>query len=256
MLYIDLNCDLGESFGKYTIGNDEKVLKYVTSVNIACGFHAGDPVIMERTVKLAIEKGIAIGAHPGYPDLMGFGRRNMDISIHEARSYMIYQIGALKAFVESYGGKLQHVKPHGALYNMASVDYALAKALAEAVYDVDRELIFMGLANSTMTKAAKDTGLNVAHEVFADRAYNDDGTLVSRKLEGAVIHDTEVCVRRVLSMIKEGKVTSIDGTDIQIKADSICIHGDNSMALEFAKNLKKKLSEQYIGFRPLFAFKS
>ncbi len=241
MLSVDLNCDLGESFGNYVIGNDEKVLDYVTSVNIACGFHAGDPVVMEKTVKMAIEKGVAIGAHPGYPDLMGFGRRNISISNEEARAYMIYQIGALKAFVESYGGRLQHVKPHGALYNTAAKDYKLAKILAEAVYDIDKDLILMGLSNSQLIRAAKDVGLRVSNEVFADRAYNDDGSLVSRKLEGAVIHDTEICVGRVLNMIKKGTVKSIDGTDIEIKANSICVHGDNSMAVEFAKILRKNL---------------
>lgn len=251
MFYVDLNCDLGESFGNYVIGNDEKILDYVTSVNIACGFHAGDPVVMENTVKKALEKGVAIGAHPGYPDLMGFGRRSMNISLEEARAYIIYQVGALKTFVEAYGGKLQHVKPHGALYNAASKDYNLARALAEAVYDIDSELIFMGLSNSIMTKAAEDVGLRVAHEVFADRAYNKDGTLVSRKIKGAVIHDTDLCIERVLNMIKNCKVKTIDGTDIEIKADSICIHGDNEMALEFAKNLKEKLREHEIHIRAL-----
>jgi UPF0271 protein len=238
---VDLNCDLGESFGNYVLGKDELVLDYVTSVNIACGFHAGDPVVMEKTVKKAIEKGVAIGAHPGYPDLMGFGRRNMNISLEEARAYMIYQVGALKSFVESYGGRLQHVKPHGALYNTAAKDYELAKALAEAVYDIDKNLIFMGLSDSQMIKAAKDVGLRVSNEVFADRAYNNDGTLVSRKLEGAVIRDTKVCVSRVLDMMKKGSVKAIDDTEIEIKADSICVHGDNEMAVEFTKNLREKL---------------
>lgn len=251
MLKIDLNCDLGESFGNYRIGNDEKLLDYVTSVNIACGFHAGDPVVMEETVKMAIKKEIMIGAHPGYPDLMGFGRRNMNIRFEEARAYMIYQIGALKAFVEGYGGKLQHVKPHGALYNAAAKDYKLSTALAQAVYDVDKDLIFMGLSNSEMIKAAKDVGLKVAKEVFADRAYNKDGTLVSRKLEDAVIHDTEICVNRVLSMIKKGIVRTIDGTDVKIKANSICVHGDNLMAVEFIKTLREKLAENGVEFKAL-----
>lgn len=251
MFYVDLNCDLGESFGRYTIGNDEKVLHYVTSVNIACGFHAGDPMVMRSTVKKAIEKEVAIGAHPGYPDLMGFGRRDMNIDIEEAKAYMTYQIGALKAFVESYGGKLQHVKPHGALYNRACKDYKLARALTEAVYDIDSEIIFMGLSNSIMIKAANDVGLRAAHEVFADRAYNSDCTLVSRKLKGSVIYNIQTCVKRVLRMIKEGKVKAIDGTDIEIKANSICIHGDNSMALEFAKSLRQELEEEDIVFKPL-----
>lgn len=251
MFNVDLNSDLGESFGNYVIGNDEKVLDYVTSVNIACGFHAGDPVVMEKTVKMAIDKGVAIGAHPGYPDLMGFGRRNMNISLEEARSYMIYQIGALKTFVESCGGKLRHVKPHGALYNTAAKNYELAKTLAKAVYDVDKDLIFMGLSNSEMIKAGKDVELKVANEVFADRAYNKDGTLVSRKKEGAVIHDTEVCVKRVLDMVKNGVVETIDGKKIEITADSICVHGDNEMALEFTKTLREKLSENNVMLKSL-----
>ncbi|SKC40774.1 LamB/YcsF family protein [Maledivibacter halophilus] len=251
MFSVDLNSDLGESFGNYIIGNDEKVLDYVTSVNIACGFHGGDPVVMERTVKMAVEKGVAIGAHPGYPDLMGFGRRNMNISLEEARSYMIYQIGALKTFVESCGGRLQHVKPHGALYNTAAKDYELAKTLAKAVYDVDKDLIFMGLSNSELTRAGKDVGLKVANEVFADRAYNNDGTLVSRKIKGAVIHDTELCVNRVLDMVKNGTVESVNGSKIEIVANSICVHGDNEMALEFTKTLREKLSENGVMLKSL-----
>ncbi len=246
MISIDLNSDLGESFGRYIIGNDEKVLDHVSSVNIACGFHAGDPMVMENTVKMALEKGVAIGAHPGYPDLMGFGRRDINVTLEEARSYIIYQVGALKGFVEAYGGKLQHVKPHGALYNTAAKDYGLAKAIAEAIYDIDRELIFVGLSNSQMIEAAKDTGLRVANEVFADRAYNSDGTLVSRKLEGSVIHDTEVCRSRVVMMLKEGKVLTIDGKYIDISAETICLHGDNVKALEFAKTLKETLLSEGI----------
>ena len=251
MLYVDLNSDLGESFGNYTLGNDEKVLEYVTSINIACGFHAGDPVVMEKTVKLALSKGVAIGAHPGFPDLMGFGRRNMDISYQEARAYMIYQIGALKAFVEACGGRLQHVKPHGALYNMAAKDYGLAKALAEAVYDVDHKMIFMGLANSVMLQAAKDTGLRVAHEVFADRAYNKDGSLVSRHEKGAVIHDQDICAGQVLNMLQNGRVSTKDGSALEIQADSVCIHGDNPKALVFIHSLREKLLSYNIGFKAL-----
>ncbi|MTI70455.1 MAG: 5-oxoprolinase subunit PxpA [Firmicutes bacterium] len=251
MFSVDLNCDLGESFGNYVLGSDEKILDYVTSINVACGFHAGDPIVMDETVKMAIKKGVSIGAHPGYPDLLGFGRRNMDISLKEAKAYMIYQIGALKAFVEANGGKLQHVKPHGAMYNKAAKDYNLAKALAEAVYEVDKEIIFMGISNLESVKAAKDTGLKVANEVFADRAYNKDGTLVSRKKEGSVIHDTRKCVSRVLNMVKNKRVKTINGEDIDIYADSICVHGDNEKALEFTKNLKKSLLKEGINVKPL-----
>ncbi|MTI66769.1 MAG: 5-oxoprolinase subunit PxpA [Firmicutes bacterium] len=255
MFNVDLNCDLGESFGNYVLGSDEKILDYVTSINVACGFHAGDPIVMDETVKMAIKKGVSIGAHPGYPDLLGFGRRNMDISLKEAKAYMIYQIGALKAFVEANGGKLQHVKPHGAMYNKAAKDYNLAKALAEAVYEVDKDIIFMGISNLESVKAAKDIGLKVANEVFADRAYNKDGTLVSRKKEGAVIHDTRKCVSRVLNMVKNKRVKTINGEEIDIYADSICVHGDNEKALEFTKNLKKSLLNEGINVKSLMEIK-
>lgn len=251
MYFVDLNSDLGESFGSYKLGNDEQVLNYVSSVNIACGFHAGDPVVMEKTVLSAIERSVAIGAHPGYPDLMGFGRRKMQLDASEARAYMIYQIGALKAFVEASGGKLVHVKPHGALYNMAAVDEHLAETLAKAVYDVDRELAFVGLSNSLMVKAAETVGLRTVHEVFADRAYNSDGTLVARQVEGALIKDIEVCVSRVLKMVKDRRVTAIDGTEIGIRADSVCIHGDSETALIFARTLRERLEAEGIIIKPL-----
>ena len=206
MFYVDLNSDLGESFGNYTIGMDEEILKYVSSANVACGWHAGDAVVMERTVALAKEFGVAIGAHPGFLDLMGFGRRNMAVTPGEAKAYVKYQLGALTAFTKSMGLQVQHVKPHGALYNMAAVDAELARAMCEAVYEVDPEIVFMGLAGSEMIRAAKEVGLRSANEVFADRAYNDDGTLVSRKLPGAVIKDKAEAIRRVVRMVKEGKV--------------------------------------------------
>lgn len=249
MYIVDLNSDLGEGFGSYSIGNDEKILDYVTSVNIACGFHAGDPVVMSKTVELALEKKVSIGAHPGFPDLMGFGRRNMNLSTEEAKAYVIYQIGALQAFVTAHGGKLKHVKPHGALYNMAAVDYKLARAIAEAVYAVNPELLFVGLANSMMIKAAKDLGLKTVSEVFADRAYNRDGTLVGRSIAGAVIHDNELCVRRVIEMIKDKTVNTIDGDKISIEAETICIHGDNPSAFEFVANLKIAAAEAGVLFK-------
>ena len=192
MYYVDLNSDLGESFGNYTIGMDREILKYVSSANVACGWHAGDPMVMAETVAMAREYKTAVGAHPGFPDLMGFGRRNMNVTPEEAKAYVKYQLGALMAFTGSLGMKIQHVKPHGALYNMAAVDEKLARAMCEAVYEVDKDIIFMGLAGSWMVKAAEETGLKAASEVFADRAYNDDGTLVSRKLPGAVIKDEEL----------------------------------------------------------------
>lgn len=241
MYHVDLNSDLGESFGNYTIGMDEEILKYVSSANVACGWHAGDPMVMEETVALAKKYGVAVGAHPGFPDLMGFGRRNMAVTPAEAKAYIKYQVGALYAFTSSQGVKIQHVKPHGALYNMAAVDEELAVAICEAVYEVDKDIILMGLANSKMIDAAVKVGLKAASEVFADRAYNDDGTLVSRKLEGAVIKDKELAIKRVVRMVKEGKVESINGNHIEIKADSICVHGDNPKALEFVKNIRETL---------------
>ena len=244
MYFVDLNSDLGESFGNYTIGMDEEILKFVSSANVACGWHAGDPMVMEKTVALAKEFGTAVGAHPGFPDLMGFGRRNMAVTPEEAKAYVKYQLGALQAFAKAHGVKIQHVKPHGALYNMAAVDEKLAKAMCEAVYEVDKDIIFMGLAGSKMITAAEETGLKAASEVFADRAYNDDGSLVSRKLPGAVIKDKDLAIQRVVRMVKEGKVESINGKDIDIKADSICVHGDNPKALEFVKNIRETLEKE------------
>ncbi|AVP54773.1 UPF0271 protein [Clostridium tetani] len=246
MLKVDLNSDLGESFGNYKIGLDEEVIKYVTSVNVACGWHAGDPLVMEKTIKIAKENEVAVGAHPGFPDLMGFGRRNLLTSHMEMKAYIKYQLGALMAFAKGEGGKIQHVKPHGAMYNMASRDSVLAIAIAEAIYEVDKDIILLGLANSELIKAGEHVGLKVANEAFADREYNVDGTLVSRSREGAVIHDANVAIARVIRMIKEGKVTAITGEDVEINAQSICVHGDNPEAVEFVKRIKTKLKEEGI----------
>lgn len=252
MKRVDMNSDLGESFGNYKLGMDEEILKYVTSANVACGWHAGDAVVMEKTVALAKSCGTAVGAHPGFPDLVGFGRRNMVVTPEEAKAYIKYQVGALMAFTKSHGMKLQHVKPHGAFYNMAAVDEKLARAMCEGVYEVDPELIFMGLAGSCMITEAEKVGLRAVNEVFADRAYNDDGTLVSRKLPGAVIKDKDLAISRVVRMVKEGKVTSINGKDIEIKAESICCHGDNPSALEFVKNIRATLEAEGVEVRNLF----
>lgn len=248
---VDLNCDLGESFGAYKIGEDDRILDYVSSINIACGYHAGDPMVMANTVKMAIEKNVAIGAHPGFPDLMGFGRRKMHISLDEARNYMLYQIGALDAFVKAAGGKLNHVKPHGALYNMAAVDYDLALALAKSVYDYDKDLIFVALANSQAVKAAEDVGLKVAGEVFADRAYEEDGTLVARSKEGALIHDEEIALSRVEKFVEEKRVTTITGVEIPISPDTICLHGDNEQAVLFAQRINTRFQEKGIMIIPV-----
>jgi len=251
MYSVDLNSDLGESFGNYTIGMDEKVLPLVSSANVACGYHASDPVVMDRTIKLAKEAGIAVGAHPGYPDLMGFGRRNMVVSPAEAKAYVTYQLGALYGFTRKYDMPIQHCKPHGAFYNMAGKDYALAKAICEAVYDFDPEIVLLGLSGSELIKAAEDTGLKVAREFFADRAYEADGSLVNRRKEGAMIHDEELAVSRVVRVIKENKVTAITGEDIELNIDSICVHGDNESALAFVKKIRETLASEGISIAPL-----
>ena len=243
MPVIDLNCDLGESFGAYKMGLDEEVLPYVTSANIACGFHGGDPMVMEKTVALCKKYGVRAGAHPGFPDLAGFGRRNMSLSPKEVKAAVMYQIGALKAFCSGAGIRLSHLKPHGALYNMAAKDYELAKAICQAVKEADDSLVLLALSGSQMLRAAKDTGLSAASEVFADRAYESDGSLVLRSREGALIEDEDLAVRRVIRMAKEGVVEAIDGTTVSIEADSVCVHGDGAKALEFVKKIRKGLLE-------------
>lgn len=246
MVKIDLNSDLGESFGAYTIGLDGDILPYITSSNIACGYHAGDPLVMEKTVKLCKEKGVAVGAHPGYPDLMGFGRRNMAASPKEVAAYIKYQVGALLAFCTSHGVKMQHVKPHGALYNTAAKDYELSRAIAEAIYSIDNSLILLGLSGSEMLRAAQDIGLPCASEVFADRAYNEDGSLVARGTPGAMIKDVDECAQRIVRMVKENKVTAITGKDITLAPQSICVHGDTPEAVQFVENIRKQLEQNDI----------
>lgn len=241
MKTIDLNSDLGESFGAYKIGNDNAILKYVSSANIACGFHAGDPRVMHETVALALKNNTAIGAHPGLMDLNGFGRRAINITEQEAYDLIIYQVGALAAFAKAAGTQLQHVKPHGALYNMAAKDAALAKAIAKAIYDVDSNLILYGLAGSELIKAGKAIGLPTASEVFADRMYMPDGSLMSRSLPGAVLSDDKKAIAQVLQMLKEGTVTTANGSKIAVQADTICIHGDNAKALVFAEKINTSL---------------
>ena len=223
------------------MGTDEEILEFVTSANIACGFHAGDPATMRQTVKLALQKGVGIGAHPGLPDLVGFGRRNMDISPQEAYDMVVYQIGALYGFVRAEGGKIQHVKPHGALYNMAAQNAALSEAIAEAVYKVDPELILFGLSGGELVKAGDKVGLRTASEVFADRTYQQDGSLTSRRQPDALIKDEKVAVDQVIRMVKEGKVLSQQGVDVAIKADTVCIHGDGVKALAFARQINELL---------------
>ncbi len=249
---IDFNCDMGESFGAWKMGLDEEVIKHVTSSNIACGFHAGDPVWMEHTVELARAHGVAIGAHPSYPDLMGFGRRDMAASPGDVKSYVKYQVGALRGFLE--GGKLQHVKAHGALYNAAIKDDDLARAICQAVLEIDPQIILVVLAGTRWVEIAREMGNRVARETFADRAFSPDGTLAPRSQPGAVLHDPDQVVERSLRMIIEGTVTATDGRDIPIEADTICLHGDNPGAVELAAAIRSKFEEEGVEVVPMGTF--
>lgn len=251
MYRVDLNSDLGESFGRYTLGMDDKIIPLITSANVACGYHASDPVVMEKTIACAKAAGVRVGAHPGFPDLMGFGRRNMNVTPQEAKAYVLYQLGALYGFCKAQGIKLQHVKPHGALYNMAAKDYELAAAICQAVKEFDPSLIVLALSGGELAKAAVRMGLPVALEVFADRGYEEDGTLVDRRKEGAMITDEEEAIRRVVRMVKEQKVTAITGKDIPIQADSVCVHGDGAKALAFVERIRKALEQEGIQICPL-----
>ncbi|HEY7791798.1 MAG TPA: 5-oxoprolinase subunit PxpA [Vicinamibacterales bacterium] len=223
---VDINADLGESFGAYTLGQDERLMRAITSANVACGFHAGDPSVMRRTLRLAREAGVAVGAHPGFPDLVGFGRREMKVSAGEAEDFVLYQIGALAGMAAAEGMRLQHVKPHGALFNMAVHEAALSGAIARAVAAFDRSLILFGLPGSEIVMAGRREGLRVASEVFADRAYEPDGTLASRRKAGSVIHDADAVVARAVRLITEGTVVATDGSTLRLEADTICVHGD------------------------------
>ena len=246
---IDLNCDMGESFGMYKMGLDEEVINYISSANVACGFHAGDPQWMRETVRLAEAHDVAVGAHTSFPDLVGFGRRNIEVSPQEAKNDVIYQIGALQAFTS--GQRLQHVKPHGAMYNRAVVDEDLARYICEAILEVDTNLILIALAGSRWVEIAQDMGLRVAREIFADRALNPDGTLVSRSKEGSVLHDVEEVAERSLRMVREGRATAVNGDTIDVEADSLCIHGDTPGAVEMAKVLRQQLDAESVAVTPL-----
>ena len=247
---VDLNSDLGESFGAWKMGRDGDVLTFVSSANVACGFHAGDPVVMRATVAAAKAAGVAVGAHPAYPDLVGFGRRNMACTPDEIYADALYQIGALRAFCEAAGMKLQHVKPHGAMYNSAATKIEEAEALAQAVKDAGG-LILMGLAGSKFDEAAAKIGLPYAAEAFADRGYMPDGTLVPRSREGAFVRDAEIAAARVIRMVKEGVVEAIDGTTVKLRPHSICLHGDSPTAVQMAQTLRSRLVEAGIEIAPL-----
>ncbi|GEL06797.1 LamB/YcsF family protein [Salisediminibacterium halotolerans] len=238
---IDLNCDLGESYGIYSLGEDDGVMPLITSANIACGFHAGDYNVLARTVRKAVRHNTAIGAHPGLPDLQGFGRRQMDVSANDVYNMTLYQIGAVQAFARSENVRAEHVKPHGALYNMASKDRAIADAVAEAVKTADSSLILFGLYGSELTAAGQSIGLSVANEVFADRTYRADGSLTPRSHADALIEDPEKAAERIMRMLTESKTVTADGADIAIEADTICIHGDGPNALLFVQKLHETL---------------
>ncbi|PTR01620.1 UPF0271 protein [Mucilaginibacter yixingensis] len=249
MQTIDLNCDMGEAFGNYPMPNDETLMNYITSANIACGYHAGDPAVMQQTVAMAIKKNVAIGAHPGLPDLQGFGRREMKISANEAYQITLYQIGALHAFVKAAGGKLNHVKAHGALYNMAAKDAALAKAIVQAVHDFDPSLILYALAGSQMVEAAHKISIKTASEVFADRTYQDDGSLTPRTQSNAMITNEADSIKQVLLMVKQQQVISTSGKTISLNADTLCLHGDGEHAVDFARTINERLKKEGIGIK-------
>jgi len=248
-VFVDLNCDLGESFGAYHLGNDEAILPYVSSVNIACGFHAGDPAVMKKTVNLALQQGVAIGAHPGLPDLAGFGRREMAVTPDEAYDMVLYQVGALASFVKAAGGILHHVKPHGALYNMAALNLPLAQAIAEAVYKTHPEALLYGLAGSALVQAGQKIGLPTANEVFADRTYQPNGTLTPRRQPDALITNEQDAINQVVQMVKAGTVRAQDGSIIPIQADTVCIHGDGAHAVTFARQINETLQRENISIR-------
>lgn len=249
MAEIDFNSDLGESFGVYRLGDDAAVLPHISSANIACGMHAGDPQTIAATVRAAVAQGVAVGAHPGFADLQGFGRRAMQLSHGELYDLTVYQVGALQAFASTAGGRLAHVKPHGALYNMAARDRGLARALVEAVRDVDPALVFFGLAGSELVRAARETGLAVAEEVFADRTYQADGSPTPRGQPGAVITDIKAAIDQVLCMVHRGVVRSLQGTEVPVRADTLCIHGDQPAAAEFARAIRIALEADGITIR-------
>ena len=250
---VDLNCDLGESFGRWELGCDEQVLPLVSSANVACGMHAGDPVTMRRTIALAKAAGASVGAHPGYPDLAGFGRRAMALTPDEAYACVQYQVAALAGMCRAQGVRLAHVKPHGALYNAAARSEELACAVARAVADFDAALVLVALAGSVAAEAGRAQGLRVAEEFFADRGYRADGTLVPRGEEGALVTDAQAAAARVVRAVREGLVTSTDGHDVSVRCDTVCIHGDGAQALAFAADVRAALLAQGLQIAPMGA---
>jgi UPF0271 protein len=252
---IDINCDLGESYGVFKIGNDEKIMPHITSANIACGFHAGDPTTIAHTIDIAKKHEVAVGAHPGYPDIMGFGRREMQLTSEEAKNYTLYQVSALQGFAKAASLSLQHVKPHGALYNTAVKDKKLSKAIVEAIKALDTELIVFASPNSTLSEVAAKSGLRVAHEFFADRGYNPDGSLVSRKQSNAIIQDPKKVVERVVKAVEDETVATANGEILDLgRVHTVCVHGDTPTALELAETIKKGLVRAGIEVKSVGSF--
>jgi UPF0271 protein len=250
MMEIDLNCDMGESFGRYTLGLDEEAMPLVSSANVACGFHASDPHTMRRTVQLAKRHGVAVGAHPSYPDLVGFGRRPMQVTPDEVHDDVVYQVGALWGFCRAEGVSLRHVKPHGALYNAAARDRRLADAIAAAVKAVDPALVLVCLSHSELVGASLRAGLRHVEEAFADRAYTPDGALAPRATQGAVLHDAARIAERVSRMVMSGVVEAVDGSSVPISARTVCVHGDTPGAVGIIRAIRARLSQDGIQVRP------
>jgi len=252
---IDINCDLGESYGHFKVGNDEKIMPHITSANVACGFHAGDPSTIAKTLQLAKKYNVKVGAHPSYPDLLGFGRREMQMTKEEIRDYTLYQVGALQGFAETLNLSLQHVKPHGALYNKAAKDEEAAEGIVEAIKKLNSNLIVFAQPNSILAKIALKNGLRVAYEAFADRAYNPDGTLVSRKITNALIKEPVEVIKRVAKMVKEGRVTAYNGETVKLgKVHTVCVHGDTPNAVTLVEMLKSELPNFSIEIKPVSNF--
>jgi UPF0271 protein len=250
---IDLNADVGESFGAYTMGRDAALMDSITSANVAAGFHAGDPSVLRATIRLAKAHGVAVGAHPGFPDLVGFGRREMRVTANEAEDLVLYQVAAVAGMAAAEGVRLQHVKPHGALFNMAARDAALASAIARAVSAFDPSLILFGAFNSELLAAGRAAGLRVAAEVFGDRAYRADGTLVPRTERGAVIDDADAVVSRMITLLQHGRIAAIDGTPLALRADTICLHSDTPHADDLGVKLRAALEAAAVIVRPVGA---
>jgi UPF0271 protein len=248
---VDVNADLGESFGPWPMGQDEQLMPSISSANVACGFHAGDPGVIRRTLRLARQHGVAVGAHPGFPDLVGFGRRELQATTSEIEDLVLYQVAALAGMAAAEGLRLQHVKAHGALYNMAARQRDLADAIARAVASFDRTLILFGLPNSELLRAGEAAGLPTAAEIFADRAYEPDGSLTSRRQPGSVIHDEAVVVERVVGMVRDRCVTARDGSTIELRADTLCLHGDTPGAAKLAAHIRRALDQAGIVVGPL-----